>query len=322
MFQSAIKGFFFGNYFYGLCAAALSIEAALQQQYPLNALYYYVLVFTLTVWFYTLAYVKAFSLSTSKNPRTNWYIQHKTFVKYSQLVCLLVSIAIGGYILYTYWQELWHIPVNQLLSLLLTPLAALFYYGLSFLPEYNLRRIGWLKPFVIGFTWAGLITIAPVVFYELTHKSQQGMSTMGWWLLLKNFMFISVLCIMFDIKDYASDSNRNIKTFVVKKGLRYTIFSIILPLSIAGLISLLIFGTFNHFPLSRILLNILPFIAMIIVSYALKERRSIFFYLFIIDGLMFFKAACGIIASLRKWFLFLVVLSCKCIFKHQLSITF
>lgn len=297
MFQSAIKAFFFGNYFYGLCAVALSMEAALQQQYPLNTPYYYVLVFTLTVWFYTLAYVKVKSFRKSKNPRTNWYIQYKPFVKFSQLLCLLVSIGIGVYILYNYWQELWYIPVNQLVPLLLTPVAAAFYYGLSILPQYNLRKIGWLKPFVIGFTWASLITLAPVIFYELTHQSGQGISLMGWWFLLKNFMFISVLCIMFDIKDYAYDSNRNIKTFVVKKGLRYTIFSIIFPLSIAGLISLLIFGSFNLFSPIRIFLNVLPFIAMIMVAYALKERRSIFFYLVVIDGLMFFKAACGIVGS-------------------------
>lgn len=297
MLSSVIKAFFFGNYFYGLCVVALSIETALQQQYLLNAPYYYILTFTITVWFYTLAYVKAFSLSSSKNPRTNWYIQHKTFVKYSQLICLLVSIGLGGYIFYTYWQAIWQIRINQLVPLLLTPIAALFYYGLSFLPEYNLRKIGWLKPFVIGFTWAGLITIAPIVFYELTHQSEQGISVIGWWFMLKNFMFISVLCIMFDIKDYASDSNHNVKTFVVKKGLRFTIFSIILPLSIAGLVSLLIFATFNHFPPNRVALNVMPFIAMIGASYALKERRSIFFYLVIIDGLMFFKAACGIIGS-------------------------
>jgi hypothetical protein len=298
MFQSAVKTFFFGNYFYGVCAVALSIEANLQQQYPLNDSYYYVLVFTLTTWFYTIAYITDPSLSSSQNPRTNWYIQNRKFVRQSQWFCLIISISILLYILYTYWYELWHIPVNQLLPLLLTPIMAVFYYGLSFLPQYNLRKIGWLKPFVIGFTWAGLITIAPVIFHHLTHQSGQGISSIGWWLLLKNFMFISVLCIMFDIKDYAADSNHNVKTFVVRRGLRFTIFSIILPLTIAGLISFLIFGTYKHFTQTRLMINVLPFIAMISVCYALQERRNIFFYLIIIDGLMFFKAVCGIIASL------------------------
>lgn len=298
MFQSITKAFFFGNYFYGVCAVALSIEATLQQQYLLNNTYYYILVFTLTVWFYTLAYKTDPSLVASKNPRTNWYIQNKTFVSYSQFINLTISIIISAYIAYTYFAELLNIHVNQLLPLLLTPLAAVLYYGISFLPRYNLRKVGWLKPFVIGFTWAGLITIVPVVFYNLTHQSEHGISPIGWWLLLKNFMFVSVLCIMFDIKDYATDSNHNLKTFVVKKGLRFTIFSIILPLSIAGLISFLIFGTLNKFSQERLIFNVFPFIAMISVAYALQTRRNIFFYLIIIDGLMFFKAACGIISSL------------------------
>ena len=106
MFQSIIKAFFFGNYFYGVCAVVLSIEANLQQQYPLNTPYYYVLVFTLTVWFYTLAYVTDPSLSTSKNPRTNWYIHQKSFVRYSQVINLTISILLGLYILYIYYKSI------------------------------------------------------------------------------------------------------------------------------------------------------------------------------------------------------------------------
>lgn len=296
MFQSLVKAFFYGNYFYGVCAVALSIEASLQQQYPLNASYFYVLVFAITVWFYTLAYIKDPSLKKSRNPRTQWYINNRTFIVYSQRVCVSLSGLILFYIAYMYWVQLLSMNLDQWIPLLLTPLAALLYYGISFLPTYNLRRIGWLKPFVIGFTWAGLITLTPVIFYHVSTNSGQGISLVGWWLLLKNFMFVSVLCIMFDIKDYAADSNRNIKTFVVKRGIRYTIFAIILPFTLAGIVSFLVFAWLNHFSVYRKWLNILPFIAMLIVAYALKERRTIFFYLVVIDGLMFFKAICGIVA--------------------------
>lgn len=298
MVRAIVKAFFFGNYFYGLCAVALSIEATLQQGYTLSQPYYYLLVFAITVWFYTLAYITDPSLSSSANPRVNWYIKHRKFVNSSQIICLFISLLVGVYVAIVYWHSMLYMSFKQLFPILLTPLAAVFYYGLSFLPKYNLRKVGWLKPFVIGFTWAGLITIAPIIFYNLTHHLPQGISPIGWWLFLKNFMFVSVLCIMFDIKDYASDSNYNVKTFVVTKGLRYTIFSIILPLSVAGLVSFLIFGSLNHFSNKRLILNIFPFIALIIVSYALHKRRNIFFYLVIIDGLMLFKAICGIIASL------------------------
>ncbi|WP_101724308.1 UbiA family prenyltransferase [Emticicia sp. TH156] len=296
MFQSIIKAVFFGNYFYGICAVALAIEASLQQNYSFNPPVFYVLVFTVTVWFYTLAYIKDPSIKTSRNPRTRWFIQYRVYVLYSQRLCLISSSIILLFFLYKYRVGLTGISKGQLWPLLLTPLAALLYYGLSFLGSFNLRRIGWLKPFIIGFTWAGLITLTPVVFYHISHQTNQSMSPTGWWLFLKNFMFVSVLCIMFDIKDYASDANHNIKTFVVAKGLRFTIFSIIVPLTLAGMASFLAFAIYNGFSVTRLLFNLIPFLAMILVAYALKQRRTIFFYLTVIDGLMFLKALCGILA--------------------------
>ena len=47
--NAMIRFIFFGNYFYGLCAIALSIEASLQQQYSLNSLLYYAIVFCATI---------------------------------------------------------------------------------------------------------------------------------------------------------------------------------------------------------------------------------------------------------------------------------
>jgi len=108
-------------------------------------------------------------------------------------------------------------------------------------------------------------------------------------------MFISVLCIMFDIKDYAADHNRRLKTFVVRIGLRKTIFFIIIPLCITGLVAYILFVWFNHFPAVRILFNALPFAALLMVAYSLHKRHSILYYLSIIDGLMLVKAICGIL---------------------------
>ncbi|WP_315817496.1 hypothetical protein [Paraflavitalea speifideaquila] len=79
-FYHAITRFiFFGNYFYGLCAVALSIEASLQQQYPLNSGLYYTLVFCATILYYTRAYITEVAVETT-NKRTNWYMQFKRWV--------------------------------------------------------------------------------------------------------------------------------------------------------------------------------------------------------------------------------------------------
>ena len=103
---------------------------------------------------------------------------------------------------------------------------------------------------------------------------------------------------MFDIKDYADDYNRELKTFVVKNGLRKTIFYILLPLSIAGLGSFWIYSFIEDFSTMKILLNTIPFIAMMAVAYSMHRRKSILYYLILIDGLMLLKAACGSVAMI------------------------
>lgn len=109
-------------------------------------------------------------------------------------------------------------------------------------------------------------------------------------------MFISVLCIMFDIKDYVSDSAQQLNTFVVSKGLRKTIFFIIIPLCLLGLGTFVIYGITRQFHPIKIALNVVPFAFLIAVAHSLRVRRSLLYYLVIVDGLMLLKAVCGIIA--------------------------
>ena len=108
-------------------------------------------------------------------------------------------------------------------------------------------------------------------------------------------MYITMLCIMFDIKDYAADHNHHLKTFVVRYGLRKTIFYILIPLTVIGLGMFVIYAALMNFPLLRILINTIPFILLIIVAYSMHRRKSILYYLAIIDGLMLVKALCGTI---------------------------
>src|SRR5215471_3178489 len=63
---------FYSNYFYGICAIALSVEATLQQRFPLNGLGYFFLIFITTVLYYAHPYIRK-GLTRSSNARTNWY---------------------------------------------------------------------------------------------------------------------------------------------------------------------------------------------------------------------------------------------------------
>jgi 4-hydroxybenzoate polyprenyltransferase len=178
--------------------------------------------------------------------------------------------------------------------------VAALYYGINNknFGRFNLRKVGWLKPFVIGFTWAGFVTIYPALLYNIERSAEYIPSIRTVLLFIKNFMFVSVLCILFDIKDYATDANHQLKTFVVKVGLRKTIFYIIIPLSAIGLGSFLVYAAIQQFSIPKMLLNTIPFILLITVAYSLSRRKSILYYLIIIDGLMLVKAICGSIAMI------------------------
>jgi lipoprotein signal peptidase len=189
---------------------------------------------------------------------------------------------------------------TEWLFLLIFPIISILYYGFNFrvFGSFNLRSIGLIKPFIIGFVWAGLVCIYPEMLYNIQNGLHYKINLISLFLFFKNLIFISVLCIMFDIKDYAMDHNQKLKTFVVKIGLRKTIFYIIIPLCILCLIAGLFYDLNQQFKITKQLLNTVPFILTIIVAYFLKFRKSIFYYLIIIDGLMVIKACFGITTEL------------------------
>lgn len=287
---------FYGNYFYGLCAVALSIEATLQQQFPLNSFFYFATVFCVTVVYYSRAYIIERSVNTS-NERSLWYNRFQKFVIGSQVTLTMFSLAFVLYFLQHDWKKILHVSALEIFLTIIFPLVAILYYGVSG-TRYSLRNIGWLKPFVIGFAWAGPVTFYPVIYYSIHHDLEYHLTIIGCLLFLKNFMFVSVLCIMFDIKDYASDSGFKLNTFVVKVGLRKTIFFIIIPLCILGLGTFVVYGISRGFHPVKILLNVLPFLLLLWTAYSLHTRKSLLYYLIVVDGLMLAKAVCGSIAMI------------------------
>ena len=308
---------FFGNYFYALCTVALSMEASLQQGVPLNTPAYYILLICGTIVYYTYAYMGALHLFTAfknslrlpktaattnsyYNRRTFWYTRNYKTINITQFVYALIAFMAAMYLMVKEFHEIFSLHLDEWLMLLLVPLVAFFYYGNDYFPfiKVNLRNSGWLKPFIIGFVWAGAVTIYPVMFYKWQVNQHYEISVISLWLLIKNWMYISVLCIMFDIKDYADDYNKHLKTFVVRVGLRKTIFRILLPLIAIGLLALLGFASDQHFNALRTLINTVPFIALLTVAYAMHRRKAILFYLIVIDGLMLLKGICGILGYL------------------------
>ena len=291
-----MRGFFYGNWFLALCAVALGIEAALQQHVPLNPWSYHALVLIACVLFYDHAY-RGLAGKQGLDERARWYAIHakRQHLVRGGLVVLFCALVV--YLCSTVDGNLFQRGRTYLLWLAVFPVVGLAYYGVG---RFALRNVGWLKPFLLGFVWAGVVTIYPVYVHSLlfgTPLPPEGL-TMG--LFLKNMMFCAMIAVLFDIKDHAEDHRNALRTFVVQRGLRVTLFRIVLPLTTIGLVSFLAYGTTHGFSGKRLVLNTVPFVAMALVIRALRKRRSVLYYLVVVDGLLLVKAVCGSMAMV--WF--------------------
>lgn len=289
-----LRFIFFGNYFVGLLAISLTVESTLQLHVPFNSIAYYILIFAVPVVYYTYAYMGA--AKDSANPRTAWYASHSRLVSRSQLLLGLLGTAMFLYLLARHYHSILHLPFSYWMILSGLVGVAILYYGL--VPVYflnlNLRNTGWLKPFVIGLVWAATVTLLPLIMLRIESGLDISQTPLWIFLFLKNWMFCTVNAIMFDMKDYAIDYNSQLKTFVVRIGLKRTIFFVLLPILFTGLFALLFFAREQHFAPGRVLCNLVPFVATIGVAYSMNKRKKIFYYLIVIDGLILLKAICGI----------------------------
>ncbi len=300
-FREFIKSVLFSNIFYGICAIALCIETSFQQQIPLIHPLFYCLIFCLTILYYTYAYIHENNEpNLNTNERSIWYFEKRKIFPFTQTFLFIISILCVATLLQQKIICIKLINLKPLLLLLSFPLLALLYYGNSIFGRnfYSLRKFGLYKPFLIGLIWTGTVSIIPVFFYDLTHNTNYVFQPTTLFLVVKNWLYISVLCILFDLKDYATDHNLQLKTFIVRLGLRKTLFRVVLPMAIGSWSIFLSFALVKHFPLLRILFNSIPFVLLIIVSYSMQQRKSILYYLAIIDGLMLVKAIFGITSML------------------------
>lgn len=293
-----LKFIFFGNYFVGILAVALTIEATLQLGNPFNSLSYYLLLFMAPIVYYTYAYMGATNNQHPDNPRTAWYASHRQYVYRSQLVLSIICCTIIVAIAILNYRAILNLPLAYWILVLSVLVMAVLYYGLVPVVFFNLnlRNTGWLKPFIIGFVWAATANLLPLIMLKIQSGTDTTESIFWLFLFIKNFMFCTVNAIMFDMKDYAIDSNRQLKTFVVRMGLKKTIFYVLLPLLLTGMLSLSIFAYIMDFALLRYLINLIPFVLTAIAAYSMNKRKNIFYYLIVIDGLILVKALCGILA--------------------------
>jgi 4-hydroxybenzoate polyprenyltransferase len=294
--KQVLEFIFYGNYFYGICAVSIILETATQLKLHFDGFLIYLTAFITTILFYNYPYSRNYT-ARSNNPRILWYIRNHRFVVINQIVFTISLLFCLIWASVKYYQEIRNIDEVRWILLLVFPFAGALYYGANFLSrKHNLRQIGWLKPFIIGFVWAGMANIYPILYSDMIRSQHSEINLYKGLLFLKTFMFISMLAIMFDIKDYAADSSKQLNTLIVKLGLRKTIFFVIIPLTVLGLLTFISYALTHQFSILKMLLIMIPFILLIAVTRSFRKRRTLLYYLLVIDGLIIVKAFFGIVA--------------------------
>jgi 1,4-dihydroxy-2-naphthoate octaprenyltransferase len=250
-----------------------------------------------TVYYYNHSYLLE-SIDEAPNQRTIWVREHAGQIKKIQKLLFVFFVVGGGYELYTLFPGIRLMGIDDILYCCLIGLGSfLYYFDTKKYPFLNLRSYGLLKPFVIGCIWAGVGVYAPYLYLKLSQQQHVGMNHLPI-LFVSNALYITIIAVLFDIKDFESDANKQMKTLVVRMGLTKTINWFVVPLGALILMATLRYSYLHQFTGYQILLNTIPLILLISVSYQMHQRKSILYYLAIIDGLIVVKAACGLIATL------------------------
>lgn len=291
-----VESIFFSNFFLILLSIALNVETTVKIGLPFNSPEYYIFISSLTVLFYLYAYRISKKINYSINPRTQFYINHRKIVKIITIFLVVICFISGLILGFKSLPNLAIISWKWILVLIFTGILTIGYYDLKL--GISLRKTMWLKPFLIGWTWAITTVFFPVLFLMLENGTHFNLDAKFYFLFSQTFMYCVVNAILFDLKDYEDDSNKNLKTFVVKYGYHFTLNRIILPLIFLGFLSFLIFGICYGLAWHRILFMLFPILALAIFAFKLNRPRPILYYLIAIDGMIFFKAICGILSVL------------------------
>ncbi len=256
------------------------METSLLLHRPFNNLSFYLFVSGATIVQYNLHYlVKTTAVKDSQ--RLVWSLKNKNFhITLFVVGCVMILVSLFSF-------QLHHFYILSILG------AIAFLYSFPALPFGKRKRIkdyGFLKIITLALLWT-LVTVWFPVSDMAVNK------TLYIFVLIKRFVFMFVLCLLFDIRDINVDRHENRNTLAVILGKTKSYF-----IANLGLILFLIlsFVQYYLYPETGF------FIAMVISAAATffivwlsKKINSDFLYLAGIDGMMLLQAVLVYLLSLK-----------------------
>lgn len=237
---------------------------------PLNNFYFYLFIFGATLLQYNLHYL--FKITAVHNSRRlTWSQQNRNVHKLLIVLgCIFIIVSLFSF-------QLKHLIVLSVLGIIS------FLYSFALLP-FTTKRIkdfGLLKIITLALLWTIITVWFPVSEINISGPSFQ-------LIFLRRFIFIFVLCLLFDIRDIEIDRKANISTLAVLLGKeRAYILCYSLLIVFASLSVVQFFITGNVVELIAMVISAIFTVITINIS---KQHIPDYVYLGFIDGMMLLQA--------------------------------
>lgn len=259
----------YSNIFIAFGAFLLSISTFIEQKTPIHFSYcVFVFFATLFIYNYQRVFYKKQINDIENSQRRTWISNNQFIIRSMALIGLFGTIVL-----------VFFIP-----SRLILYLSPLFVLSLAyFFPSFALRRFIGTKTFILVLVWTVTTYMIPMLLNEsFVFSSSKALY------LLSGFSFMAAICIPFDNRDVKIDSKENIKTFAVLLGRKKNskialLFSFVYLL----MISFLYFS--EDLKLSLYICNIFLFLLTVFFIIKDDEKKSEYFYIAGIDGLLIIK---------------------------------
>ncbi len=264
--------------FIAVCAAALSLQTLQLLQLPVNG---FLLLF---IFFATLCGYNSYWLlskfSFNNTVAINVFIRKHI----GHIVMILTAIAGMIYCMLQLHLVYYNIAITFFLTLL---------YSVPLWPVkqfYFSRKLGFLKTVLLAFTWAHVTTLMPL------QKSIPAMNNTEWLIFLSHFLFMLMLCIIFDSRDAAVDKIRGLHSLA-------TDLNPVTLCYLIGAVFTLLFAVnfilrFNGVSVAGSVALQVAAIAVLITYYSSSKKQGYLFYYFLVDGLMLFSAIATFVACI------------------------
>jgi hypothetical protein len=263
--------------FIAICAVALCFQTALLLHINLSV-YLYAFVFFSTVCSYNFYWLLSGYAFTGQSLLL-FLKQHYTNV-------IVFGVAAIG-LLFSLFN------IKGLLTVISLGLLLTLLYAVPLLPFkifHFTRKAGLLKTFLLAFTWAFVTVYIP-------YKASPAVSFTTLAILFNSrFIFMLMLCIIFDARDTSIDKIRGLQslTTILKP---VTVQYIMAALFIAYITNGIAFRIYFNEPVQIIPLLVTG-TAIAFVYFLSQKKQGYFFYYFLVDGLMLFSAITAYVASI------------------------